>query len=139
MLGIISLVFFLELSAADGYNSMYNPEITEYSIGDPTGNTTYDITGYIQLGITAYFFDFLYITGSMKMNINLMKEIIHFKTRGISSYFEAGIKIKGLSLGYRYFCTHPIAPYYTPQKFLRFYDERGGEIFLRYETTKLKL
>ena len=132
MLGIISLVFFLEISVADGYNAMYQPD-------GPYDFETYEYTGYINLGVTAYIMQYLYITGSMKMNVNLMTEIIHFDTRGVSSFFEAGIKINGLSLGYRYFCTHPIAPLYTSQKFLRFYDEYGGEIFLRYETGKIKL
>jgi len=129
---ILALVFLLEISGADGYNVMYQPD-SKYN------GETYEMTGYIELGVTAYIMKYFYITGSMKMNVNLMKEIIHFNTRGISSYIESGFLMGWFSIGYRHFCTHPVAPYYQPRKFLRFYDERGGEIFLRYETKRLKV
>lgn len=129
---ILALVFLLEISGADGYNVLYQPD----GVYD---RETYEFTGYIELGVTAYIMKYLYITGSMKMNVNLMKDIIHFSNRGISSYFESGFEVGGLVIGYRFFCTHPITPYYKSRKFLRFYDESGGEIFVQYETNRIKV
>lgn len=129
---ILALVFLLEITGADGYNVLYQPD----GVYD---RETYEYTGYIELGTTAHIMKYLYITGSIKMNVNLMKDIIHFDTRGISSYFEVGLLIGELSIGYRYFCTHPISPYYNAKKFLRFYDERGSELFIRFETDRIKV
>jgi len=43
---ILALVFLLEISGADGYNVMYQPD-SKYN------GETYEMTGYIELGVTA--------------------------------------------------------------------------------------
>lgn len=127
MLDILFLILGFELSFANGIQSMYEPpEIEEIKIED---------TYYVSFNIQAYIYEYFYLKGSVKIPVYF--KIDEFWPVALSSFIEVGVLLNGLSVGWRHFCTHPIAPFYGEQTFTKFYDEAGSELFIRYETKKI--
>lgn len=93
---------------------------------------------FITFGTEAFLFDYVYAKGSVKILFYLDNEAKAFPM-ALSSFIETGVAVKGLKVGWRHFCTHPMAPWFGENTFLKFYDEVGDELFIRYETGKIAL
>lgn len=129
MLNILFIILGFELSFANGIQEMYNPPESE--------TIEIEDTYFVAFNIQAYIYEYFYFKGSVKMPVYFDGD--WFVPVALSSYFEAGVLLKGISIGWRHFCTHPVIPYYGDETFVKFYDEAGDEFFIRYETTKIKV
>ena len=130
MLSILCIILGLELSYADGFQAMYEPP--EYE------GVEFSDTYYISFNTQIFLYEYVYTKGSVKIPVSAYMDN-YFWPVALSSFFEVGVLLNGLSVGWRHFCTHPVAPYYTDKSFLKFYDESGGEFFIRFETERIKV
>lgn len=128
MINILFLILGFELSYANGYQYMYEP--TEFNEIESTWDVSFNIKAIV--------YEYFYAKGSVKIPVYPLENGT-FNPVALSSFFELGVLIGGLTVGWRHFCTHPVAPFYTGESFLRFYDESGSELFIRFDTEKIKI
>ena len=133
MLSILSIILALELSMADGTSTLYNLP-TDELIKDHFENNIY-LTFDAQIFIYEYF----YVKGSAKILMYASNEDVFFFPAALSSFFEIGYTMNGLSVFWRHECTHPLVPHFGDNDFSTFADKWGDEIGIQFKTQRFKV
>lgn len=105
------LLYFLELGYSPFYGSMNVTPIDNVRIEDPN-------IYYINMDVEVIVFEYLFVGGGMKAYIQPIKDNYSSHPFEMDYLFKAGLRYKGIEVGFRHFCLHPVRPYemyYQPQ------------------------
>lgn len=121
MLEILSFLFFIEA----GY--MPQSQVITYAAPEETINSSVSL--YTELGATIYFWDILFVGGSVRTHI--WPNTGGFWPHKADYLFEVGAQWGPVSAGFRHRCKHPVVPF--QREGMLMVDEVQEELYFRVE------
>lgn len=125
ILGIFTMMAWMEISMSDGKNVNYQPEVI----------TQEGTAWYGEIGAKIDVLQYGYISSSIKSRMYYSDDFSSptYIVDTVSYSIEAGITFDCAIFGIRHICAHPVVPSLYVLRGKVLYDSNLTEVFLRFE------